>query len=639
MTPQEKFIACKTRPRTSPKHIDLDLVDKATHQIRTHDYNKGSFFQFFATAAMHTPMAYPKSYNEQDSDELPYYFQDGEVKPTAKPSDLRLATNRYVRFLDDLFGSTMQAIKDAGQWDNTIVFFTSDNGGVNDGQSVNNNYPLRSGKFSRFEGGMRVAQFMAGGWLNKNLGSTNGPRVSDTYIFPMDVGPTLLQMAGADKSYLIQDKKGAVYGNELWEYIARSTTTTTSYGPIQKERMVSFTHDLFFDVREYTTTKLFYTGEEPQLTPRLWKPIYPTDEDLLMDLGYRSVQPCRPGGIPMDCCVMNIEDDPSESNPLPADCDGMLQQARELYVIEGGCPKSSSSSNTNGKQLNGLCIEPDDDNFSDGVEPQTLALWSQYGAVGPFLNSRGEPIGQDLPMKCICDFKDDNVRPSQVDYFAASVLAPSECFKSNFLGTGDKRSAIPCKGGFVGNKNNIPRNDREKAYETEGFDVDAYNRVTVAEQRLGVVLDGSSLVETVAAYIRRVGFTEWPYSSKIPFVHEGRNSCPEKKVTPVPRPIHGLPPYTFSGGDGSKPFSAGSVATINLCLAVNLQEFFCPAHQNPLLEPIQYWHYGDGRSKPFGQFQNGTSWKALGILDCLTKCPIQAQGTAYIGDGPFGLTV
>mmetsp|Transcript_10583 Transcript_10583/g.16159 ORF Transcript_10583/g.16159 Transcript_10583/m.16159 type:complete len:631 (+) Transcript_10583:180-2072(+) len=630
MTPQEKFIACKTRPRTSPKHIDLDLVDKATHQIRTHDYNKGSFFQFFATAAMHTPMAYPKSYNEQDSDELPYYFQDGEVKPTAKPSDLRLATNRYVRFLDDLFGSTMQAIKDAGQWDNTIVFFTSDNGGVNDGQSVNNNYPLRSGKFSRFEGGMRVAQFMAGGWLNKNLGSTNGPRVSDTYIFPMDVGPTLLQMAGADKSYLIQDKKGAVYGNELWEYIARSTTTTTSYGPIQKERMVSFTHDLFFDVREYTTTKLFYTGKEPQLTPRLWKPVYPTDEDLLMDLGYRSVQPCRPGGIPMDCCVMNIEDDPSESNPLPADCDSMLQQARELYVIEGGCPK-----NTNGKQLNGLCIEPDDDNFSDGVEPQTLALWSQYGAVGPFLNSRAQPIGRDLPMKCICDFVSENLDPSKVDYFTASIIAPSECFESSFFSFLDKRAAIPCDGEFV----SMPFRNMTASFRAEGFNLEIYSRLVLAEQNLAIILGASALVTNTASYIRRVDFTEWPYAAKVPFVFDGIDTCREKGITPVPRPIKGLSPYSNSGGDGSKIFSAGSVATINLCLAVNLLEYFCPAHQNPLLEPVESWDYGEGSLQPSGIFRNGTTWEVMTILDCLTRCPIRAQGTAYIGDGPFGLTV
>ena len=101
---------------------------------------------------MHTPLAYPKKYNDEPDAGLPEYFRDGEVKPTASNEDMRLATNRYLRFLDDLFGDTMQQIKDAGQWHNTIVYFTSDNGGAMYLQTAQNNYPLRAGKFSTFEG-------------------------------------------------------------------------------------------------------------------------------------------------------------------------------------------------------------------------------------------------------------------------------------------------------------------------------------------------------------------------------------------------------------------------------------------------------------------------------------------------------
>ena len=121
LTDEEKFIACKTKPRTPPKHVDLDLLDKVRDQILQHDYDKGSMLQIYSTAMMHLPIAYPKQYDEDP--DLPPYFRDGEVKPQPSVDDLRYATNNAVRFLDDLFGSTMQAIKDSGQWDNTIVYF------------------------------------------------------------------------------------------------------------------------------------------------------------------------------------------------------------------------------------------------------------------------------------------------------------------------------------------------------------------------------------------------------------------------------------------------------------------------------------------------------------------------------------
>jgi len=39
-------------------------------------------------------------------------------------AQVRLALANAMRFVDDIFDETMQAIKDAGQWDNTIVLLT-----------------------------------------------------------------------------------------------------------------------------------------------------------------------------------------------------------------------------------------------------------------------------------------------------------------------------------------------------------------------------------------------------------------------------------------------------------------------------------------------------------------------------------
>ena len=50
-------------------------------------------------------------------------------------------------------------------WDNTLLFFSSDNGGpiYRNGSVGSSNYPLHGGKASNFEGGIRVNSFVAGG--------------------------------------------------------------------------------------------------------------------------------------------------------------------------------------------------------------------------------------------------------------------------------------------------------------------------------------------------------------------------------------------------------------------------------------------------------------------------------------------
>lgn len=175
MTTEEKTIACKTRPRVPAQHIDLEHLDKVKEQISNHDYAEGPLLQIFSTAMMHQPIAYPKQYDIRNAENLPDYFQPGEVKPVTGPEDIRLGLSSALRFLDDMFNETMNAIKDAGHWDNTIVYFTSgrvymiiffgelnvfltdlhhiaDNGGPVYTAAAANNYPLRGAKFHKFEG-------------------------------------------------------------------------------------------------------------------------------------------------------------------------------------------------------------------------------------------------------------------------------------------------------------------------------------------------------------------------------------------------------------------------------------------------------------------------------------------------------
>lgn len=117
--------------------------------------------------------------------------------------------------MDDIFDEIMQSIKDAGQWENTIVLFATNNGGAIYVNSANNNYSLRGAKLSSFEGGLRVAQFLTGGWIDLHT-DPNRQSISDTYVVANDWAPTLLAMAGGNSSFLLGNSEGPAYGNNLW---------------------------------------------------------------------------------------------------------------------------------------------------------------------------------------------------------------------------------------------------------------------------------------------------------------------------------------------------------------------------------------------------------------------------------------
>merc|ERR1712039_16691 len=70
------------------------------------------------------------------------------------------------------------------------IVYAGDNGGVSDGI----NYPLRGEKHSNWEGGMRVAAFVSGGFIPASLRGTNSS--VNTHI--VDWYPTFAKLAGAD---------------------------------------------------------------------------------------------------------------------------------------------------------------------------------------------------------------------------------------------------------------------------------------------------------------------------------------------------------------------------------------------------------------------------------------------------------
>lgn len=92
--------------------------------------------------------------------------------------------------LDDAVGEIVKALDDEKLRDNTLIVFSSDNGGPNPGK-LSDNGSLRAGKGSVYEGGVRVAAFAT--WPAKiKAGST-----IEAPIHITDWYPSLLKLAGA----------------------------------------------------------------------------------------------------------------------------------------------------------------------------------------------------------------------------------------------------------------------------------------------------------------------------------------------------------------------------------------------------------------------------------------------------------
>lgn len=119
----------------------------------------------------------------------------------AKPQDLARYPNRkgdkrtyaaMVDSMDQAIGRVLAAIAARPDADNTFVLFFSDNGGH---EPVASNAPLRDGKFSVYEGGIRVAAAVR--WP---AGGLQGGRVCREQMGYIDVFPTALRLAGAKPS-------------------------------------------------------------------------------------------------------------------------------------------------------------------------------------------------------------------------------------------------------------------------------------------------------------------------------------------------------------------------------------------------------------------------------------------------------
>ena len=118
-------------------------------------------------------------------------FKMGHSLPVRQVQDNPIYAG-LVEAMDDAVGLVLNELEELGLANNTIVIFTSDNGGVASGDAfATSNLPLRGGKGYQFEGGIREPYFIKVPWLK-------GGTKSNVAVTGTDFYPTILDLAGVD---------------------------------------------------------------------------------------------------------------------------------------------------------------------------------------------------------------------------------------------------------------------------------------------------------------------------------------------------------------------------------------------------------------------------------------------------------
>lgn len=170
------------------------LADEAVQAIKAN--RNTPFFMYLAFTAVHTPLQALKS----DYDSLAKY-------PGMSHCDK--VYGGMILALDRAVGKVLQGLEQQGLTDNTMVIFTSDNGGPSYIASQDINAPYRGWKATLFEGGVKVPMFIKYPVLLPK-GKAFMPITSHVDLFP-----TILQMAKPpdDSTHSFRTTAGDVNNN------------------------------------------------------------------------------------------------------------------------------------------------------------------------------------------------------------------------------------------------------------------------------------------------------------------------------------------------------------------------------------------------------------------------------------------
>lgn len=169
--------------------LTLEALKSMAQPVKT----KQPFYLYLSHYAIHDPI-------QADHRFVQKYLDRGLEPREAKYASL-------IEGMDKSLGDVMNYLEEQGIADNTIILFMSDNGGLSldyarGGQSHTHNLPLKAGKGSIYEGGIRVPMIVKWPHTVKAGSVVHQPAIIEDFF------PSILEMAGIQKTDLIQEVDG-----------------------------------------------------------------------------------------------------------------------------------------------------------------------------------------------------------------------------------------------------------------------------------------------------------------------------------------------------------------------------------------------------------------------------------------------
>ena len=239
------------------------LGEKAISFIDKNNQSNNPFFLFLSFNAPHTPM--------QAKEEVLEKFKNNPRQVYAS----------MMWSMDEAIGHVIDALKENNQYDNTIIYFLSDNGAA-----MSNNaspFPYKGWKGNQFEGGIKTPMIMT--WKNKIKSNTQ----FDGFTSALDIFKTSLEvsnvnddlMANADGKNIMNYLNNNIIQNEnlFWRKDKMATVRSGNYKLIR----LNDTSTVLYNIENNYFEDLDLKLKEPSVHDSLFK--------LLLDWEDRLIDP------------------------------------------------------------------------------------------------------------------------------------------------------------------------------------------------------------------------------------------------------------------------------------------------------------------------------------------------------------
>lgn len=161
------------------------------------DKSEDPFFMMLSFYAVHGPIETTKErwehYRQKAIDQgiaEEGFDDEGRRLPTRIAQDNPVYAG-LIEQMDSAIGNVIDHLEGLGILDNTIILFTSDNGGVVSGDNYSTSLrPIRGGKGTQWEGGIRVP------FIIRDPHIKSAQKVIETPVIGMDIYPTALDLCG-----------------------------------------------------------------------------------------------------------------------------------------------------------------------------------------------------------------------------------------------------------------------------------------------------------------------------------------------------------------------------------------------------------------------------------------------------------